>query len=234
FHALGIEMREVYGQTEGSGPTTIHAGADIRLGTVGKPLPGTEVKIADDGEILVRGAHVFQGYFKSEEATREVLIDGWLHSGDVGEFDSDGFLRITDRKKDLIITAGGKNIAPQNIENQLKISPYVNDAVVIGDRRKFLSALILIDEDNVTEWAQGNRVPFTTYADLARNLEVRKLIEGEVARVNKDLASVEKIKKFEILDKRLDQEDGELTPTMKVKRKKISEIYADLIEGMYG
>jgi long-chain acyl-CoA synthetase len=151
----------------------------------------------------------------------------------VGAFDDDGFLRITDRKKDLIITAGGKNIAPQNIENQLKASPYVNDAVVIGDRRKFLSALILIDEDNVTEWAQARRVPFTTYADLARNPEVRTLVDGEVARVNRELASVEKIKKFEILDKRLDQEDGELTPTMKVKRKKISEIYSDLIEGMY-
>jgi long-chain acyl-CoA synthetase len=233
FHAIGIEMREVYGQTEGSGPTTIHAGGDIRLGTVGRPLPGTEVRIGDDGEILVRGPHVFQGYFRNEEATREVLVDGWLHSGDVGEMDADGFLRITDRKKDLIITAGGKNIAPQNIENRLKFSPYINDAVVIGDRRRFLSALVLIDEENVTDWAQQSRVPFTTYADLARNPEVHRLIEAEVDAVNRELAAVERIKKFTILDKRLEQEDGELTPTMKVKRKKISEIYKDLIEEMY-
>lgn len=233
FHAIGIEMREVYGQTEGSGPTTIHAGRDIRLGTVGRPLPGTEVRIGDDGEILVRGPHVFQGYFRNEEATREVLVDSWLHSGDVGEMDADGFLRITDRKKDLIITAGGKNIAPQNIENQLKCSPYINDAVVIGDRRRFLSALVLIDEENVTDWAQQSRVPFTTYADLARNPEVRRLIEAEVDAVNRELAAVERIKRFTILDKRLEQEDGELTPTMKVKRKKISEIYKDLIEEMY-
>ncbi len=233
FHALGLPLREVYGQTEGCGPTTIHQGDDILFGTVGKALPGVDVKIADDGEILVRGPNVFQGYFKNQEDTEQTLVDGYLHSGDVGEIDAQGYLRITDRKKDLIITAGGKNIAPQNIENQLKFSPYVNDAVVIGDRRPFLSALILIDEENVSNWAQENRIPYTTYADLASNEEVRALIAAEVKAVNKTLAKVEQVKKFEILDKRLEEEDGEVTPTMKVKRKNVETAYAELIASMY-
>ena len=233
FHALGLPLREVYGQTEGCGPTTIHQGDDILFGTVGKALPGVDVKIADDGEILVRGPNVFQGYFKNQEDTEQTLVDGYLHSGDVGEIDAQGYLRITDRKKDLIITAGGKNIAPQNIENQLKFSPYVNDAVVIGDRRPFLSALILIDEENVSNWAQENRIPYTTYADLASNEEVRALIAAEVKALNKTLAKVEQVKKFEILDKRLEEEDGEVTPTMKVKRKNVETAYAELIASMY-
>jgi len=156
-----------------------------------------------------------------------------LHSGDVGEFDKNNYLKITDRKKDLIITAGGKNLAPQNIENQLKFSPYINDAVVIGDRRPFVSALILIDEETVSNYAQTERVPYTTYADLAGNEEIFKLIEGEVRKVNKTLAKVEQVKKFKILTKRLEEEDGEVTPTMKVKRKQIEQAYADLIESIY-
>ena len=200
---------------------------------MGKPLPGVEVRLAGDGEILVRGKNVFQGYFRDQESSKEILAGGWLHSGDVGVFDEDGYLSITDRKKDLIITAGGKNIAPQNIENRLKFSPYINDAVVIGDGRKYLTTLILIDEENVTKYAQDHRIPFTTYADLAGNAEIVTLIGGEVTRVNRNLSRIEQIKKFRILDKRLDVEDGELTPTMKVKRMKISDIYRDIIEEMY-
>ncbi|MBI4277241.1 MAG: AMP-binding protein, partial [Armatimonadetes bacterium] len=173
FWSLGVPIREIYGQTEGSGPTTVHQGDDIRLGTVGKPLPGVEVRLAPDGEILVRGGNVFAGYFKDPAATEAALADGWLHSGDIGEFDADGYLRITDRQKDIFITAAGKNIAPQYIENRLKFSPYINDAVVIGDGRRYLVALIVIDEENVTKWAQDRRLPFTTYGDLAANPEVR-------------------------------------------------------------
>ena len=233
FHAIGLQLREVYGQTEGSGPTSIHRGADLRIGTVGPPLPGVEVKIADDGEILVKGDNVFQGYHRSPEATAETIVDGYLHSGDLGEFTEDGYLKITGRKKDLIITGGGKNVAPQTIENELKFSAYINDAVVIGDNRPFLSALILIDEENVTDYAQENRIPFTTYADLTRNPEIFKLIEDEVKKVNGNLARVEQVRKFVVLDRRLEEEDGEVTPTMKVKRMNIEKMYADVIEGMY-
>ncbi len=233
FHGIGLPLREVYGQTEGSGPTCIHQGESIELSNVGPPLPGVEVKIADDGEILVRGGNVFLGYYRNPEDTESTLKAGWLHSGDVGELDSKGFLRITDRKKDLIITAGGKNIAPQNIENQLKFSPYINDAIVIGDRLKFLSALILIDEENVIQFAQDRKIPFTTYESLATNPEIIQLISDQVDEVNKSLAHVETIKKFTIVPKKLYEEDGEVTPTMKVKRKYINEKYADLIRAMY-
>jgi long-chain acyl-CoA synthetase len=191
------------------------------------------VKIAPDGEILVKGPGIFKGYFKNPEATAETLKDGWLHSGDVGELDEDGFLKITDRKKDLIITAGGKNIAPQNIENQLKFSPYINDAIVIGDRRKFLAALIAIDEENVIKYAQDNKIQFGTYSSLTQAPEIKQLIQKEVDRVNKTLAQVEQVKKFTIIPKRLYEEDGEVTPTMKVKRKFINETYKDIIEKMY-
>ena len=233
YHSIGIPLREIYGQTEDCGPTSVHLGDRIKIGTVGQAVPGVQIKIAEDGEILVKGPNVFQGYFKNPEATKETLKDGWLYSGDVGELDENGYLQITDRKKDLIITAGGKNIAPQNIENQLKFSPYINDAIVIGDGRKYLTALIMIDEDNVVKYAQDNRIPFTTYSDLSKNTEIKRLITTEVEKVNKTMASVETIKKFTIFDKRLDQEGGELTPTMKVKRKYINEMYKDIIESMY-
>ncbi|MDR7550091.1 MAG: AMP-binding protein [Armatimonadota bacterium] len=233
FWALGVPIREIYGQTEGSGPTSVHQGDAIRLGTVGRPLPGVEVRIAEDGEILVRGGNVFAGYFRDPEATAAALRDGWLHSGDIGEFDRDGFLRITDRKKDIFITSGGKNIAPQYIENKLKASPYINDAVVIGDRQRYLVALVVIDEENVTKWAQDRRLPFTTYADLATNPEVRALIEAEVAAVNKTVSPPEQVKRFAVLTKRLYAEDDEVTPTLKVKRKAIMEKYADVIARLY-
>jgi long-chain acyl-CoA synthetase len=191
------------------------------------------MKIAPDGEIMFKGPSVFQGYFRDPQATQEAITDGWLHTGDVGKIDEDGHLIITDRKKDLIITAGGKNIAPQNIENQLKFSPYINDAVVIGDGRKYLTALILIDEDNVGKYAQKIRIPYSTYSDLSQNPQIYKLISKEVDAVNRSIARVENIRKFRILDKRLEQEDGEVTPTLKVKRKVISEMYREQIDGMY-
>ena len=233
FHAIGVPLREGYGQTEGTGITTAVPGEDLKLGCVGKPIPGCEIKLSDEGEILVKSPGIFKGYYKNPEATAETLKDGWLCSGDVGVFDEDGYLKITDRKKDLIITAGGKNIAPQYIENQLKFSPYINDAVVIGDRRKYLSALIVIDEENVVKYAQDNKIPFTTYESLTRNEDIVTLIDREVQGVNKGLSRVEQVKKFSILPKKLYEEDGEVTPTMKVKRKYINQAFNDLIEGMY-
>lgn len=234
YHAMGVPIREVYGQTEGSGPTTIHQGDRIKLGTVGQPIPGVEVRIAPDGEILVRGPNVFSGYFKDPVGTAQALRDGWLHSGDIGEMDSEGFLRITDRKKDLIVNAYGKNIAPAYIENKLKFSSYIGDAIVIGDRKPYLVALIVIDEDNVSQWAQDRRIPFSTFADLSGNEQVRGLIAQEVERVNRTLSSPEQVKRFSILPKRLYQEDGEVTPTLKVRRKAILEKYGDVIAALYG
>jgi len=233
FWGLGVKIREIYGQTEGSGLTTAHPVGDVVLGTVGKPIPGIEVRLAGDGEILVRSPGVFAGYFKDPGQTARTIIDGWLHSGDVGEFDGAGNLRITDRKKDLFINAYGKNIAPQYVENKLKFSPFINDAVVIGDGRKYLIALVVIDEDNCSKWAQDRRIPFTTFTDLTQSAEMRKLIAGEVDAVNKTLSSPEQVKKFILLPKRLYQEDGEVTPTMKVKRRAILEKFGDLIGTLY-
>ena len=233
FHAIGIRMKESYGLTESCGLVSIHQGGDIQIGNVGKPLSGIDVKLGEDGEIMVRGPNIFLGYFNKPEATEATLKNGWLYTGDIGELDKEDNLKITDRKKDIIITAGGKNIAPQYIENLLKFSPYISDAVVIGDRRKYLTAVIIIDEDNVTQYAQEQRIPFTTYANLSQNPEINKLISREVENVNDKLAQVETIKKFRILDKNLDQEDGELTPTMKVRRKFVSKRFSSLIEGMY-
>ncbi|HUP46139.1 MAG TPA: AMP-binding protein [Thermoanaerobaculia bacterium] len=233
FHSLGLYLVEGYGQTEGTGVTTVSSRSAFRPGTVGRPLPGVEVRIADDGEILVRSPGVFLGYFGDEESTRDTLRDGWLHSGDLGEIDADGFLRIVDRKKDLIITAGGKNIAPQMIENRLKFSPYIHDAVVIGDGRKFVAAMIVVDEENVGKYAQEKRIPFATYADLAASSEVRILIDREVQKVNDELARVEQVRRFAILPARLYEEEGEVTPTMKVKRRVIHEKYRALIDEMY-
>jgi long-chain acyl-CoA synthetase len=233
FQSIGVPIREIYGQTENCGPATAHLGPRIKLGTVGQAIPGCQVKIAEDGEILLRGRHIFQGYFKDPQATEEARHDGWLYTGDVGELDAEGFLKLTDRKRDLIITAGGKNIAPQMIENQLKSSPFIADAVVVGDRRKYLTALIVIDEENVVSFAQQRRVPFTTFSDLAKKPEVQTLVGREVERVNSTLSQVESVKRFVILDKQLDPEDGDVSPTMKVKRRAISERYKNLIEAMY-
>jgi len=233
FRSIGVPIKEVYGQTENCGPATAHLGDRIKLGTVGQAIPGSELRLAADGEILLRGRHLFQGYFKDPQGTAEALQDGWLHTGDVGQVDAEGFLTLTDRKKDLIITAGGKNIAPQPIENELKSSPYIADAVVIGEGRKHLAALILIDEEHVADFAQARRVPFTTFSDLSKRPEVYELVNREVERVNATVSQVETIKRFAIVDKKLDPEDGDVTPTMKVKRQAITERYKDLIEAIY-
>jgi len=229
---LGIPLREGYGQTESTGVIAIQRIDRPRWGYVGEPIDGMETKIAEDGEILVKGDGVFKGYFKDPELTASTIVNGWLHTGDVGVL-NDGFLKILDRKKDIIITAGGKNITPAFIENKLKFSTFIQDAVVIGDGRKFVSALILIDEDNVTKYAQDNRVPFTTFADLTQNPEIQKLIEQEVAKVNKTLSKVESVKKFALLPRRFYEEDGDVTPTKKVKRRFLEKRYTDLIESLY-
>jgi long-chain acyl-CoA synthetase len=233
YQSIGVNLVEGYGQTEGTGVTTVSRIGRVKFGAVGQPLTGLKVKIADDGEILVKSPGVFKGYFKNPRSTAETVVDGWLHSGDVGELDEDGFLKITDRKKDIIVTAGGKNITPQYIENKLKASIYINDAVVIGDRRKYLTCLIMIDEDNVFKYAQDHKIQFSTYKDLTQDPDIKKLIEGEVRAVNETLARVEQVKKFCILPKKLYEEDGEVTPTMKVKRKFVNEAFSDLINSMY-
>jgi long-chain acyl-CoA synthetase len=192
------------------------------------------VRIAEDGEILVRSAGVFAGYYRDEEATRATVDpDGWLHSGDVGEFDEQGYLRITDRKKDLIITSGGKNVSPSWIENKLKVSPFVREAIVIGDGLKYLTALIGIELDTVSDWATRRRIGFTTYEDLSARPEVRELIGTWVDEVNGELAQVERVKRFALIPKELDHEDGELTATQKVKRKAIAAQFTELIQGLY-
>ena len=234
FWALGIDVREGYGQTEGTAIGTANPPEDVRIGTVGKPLVGVNLRIAADGEILIQSPAVFAGYLNDPRATRETIdADGWLHTGDVGTLDADGFLTITDRKEDIIITAGGKNISPAEIENKLKVSPYVKEAVVIGDRRKYLTALIGIEFDTVSNWASKHGVTFTTYHDLSSKLEVRALIQEWVDAVNVELAQVETIKRFELLPKELDQEEGELTATQKVKRAAIEREFSRTIENMY-
>jgi long-chain acyl-CoA synthetase len=232
YNALGLPLREGYGQTESTGVIAVQRIDNPRWGFVGEPLPRVAVKIAEDGEILVKGPNVFKGYFKDPELTAQTINDGWLHTGDVGALEG-GHLKIMDRKKDIIITAGGKNITPAYIENKLKFSTYIQDAVVIGDGRKYLVALILIDEDNVTKYAQDHRIPFTTFADLTQNQQIQKLIEGEVSKVNKTLSKVETIKKFELLPRRFYEEDGDVTPTKKVKRRFLEKRYTDVIDNMY-
>lgn len=234
FWSLGVAVREGYGQTENTALATYTPRDQVHIGKVGKAVPGVEIKIAEDGEIYTRSDAVFQGYFKNEEATRETVdADGWLHTGDVGELDDEGFLTITDRKKDIIITAGGKNISPSEIENKLKVSPFIREAIVIGDQRKYLTALIGIEADTVGNWATRRHLSFTTYRDLSGKPEVVELVQEWVNEVNADLAQVEQIKRFALLPKELDPEEGELTATQKVKRRSIAEEFSDLIEGMY-
>jgi long-chain acyl-CoA synthetase len=205
----------------------------VKLGTVGVARPDTEVRISSEGEILLKGPHVFLGYFKNPEKTAETITDGWLRTGDVGVLDADGFLTITDRMKDIIITAGGKNITPSEIENQLKFSPFISDAVVIGDQRKFLSCLVMIDHETVAQFAQEKNVPFTNFTSLCRAPEVQDLIWSEIERVNKQLARVETIKKFRLIEQILTPEDEELTPTMKLRRAFVNVKYKDVIDTMY-
>jgi long-chain acyl-CoA synthetase len=233
YWALGIRIYEVYGQTENAGLATSNIPGRIKVGTIGIAAPGTEVKLSDQGEILLRGPHIFKGYLNKPEKTQEALRDGWLHTGDVGKVDADGFIRITDRMKDIIITAGGKNVTPSEIENQLKFSPYISDAIIIGDKRSYLTCLVMIDQENVVKFAQDNDVPFTNYASLCRAPQVVDLIGNEVEAVNKKFARVETIKKYKLIDQLLTAEDEELTPTMKLKRGLVEKKYGGLIDEMY-
>ncbi|HEX9694934.1 MAG TPA: long-chain fatty acid--CoA ligase [Actinomycetota bacterium] len=235
FHAIGLPVAEVYGQTEDCGPTSINRPDKIKIGTVGPAIEGVEIKIADDGEILVKGGNVGPGYYKSPEATAELIDeDGYMHSGDVGVVDEDGYLRITDRKKDLIITAAGKNIAPQVLENMLKHSPWISQAVVIGDRRPYMTAILTLDQEKVTQYAEQKSIPSGDFADLSRHPDILQLVETSVQEVNEQLARVEQIKKWTVLERDFLQEADEMTPTMKVRRRAINEKYGDLIDSMYG
>ena len=235
YLALGLPMLEVWGMTETCGASTGVPASGMKPGSIGPAAEFNEVRIAEGtGEILVRGPNVFKGYLNQPEKTAEAIdADGWLHTGDVGTMDADGYFRITDRMKDIIITAGGKNVTPSELENELKFSPYITDAVVIGDKRAYLTAIIMIDQENVEKFAQDSDVPFSNYASLTRTTEVQALIQGELDRVNAKFARVEQIKKFFLLDTQLTAEDEELTPTMKLKRKLVEKKYSAQIEQMY-
>ena len=235
FMGIGVPMHEVYGMTENTAVATANRPGRIKLGTVGEPYAQIDLKIDDEtGEVLTRHPGVFLGYWRNEEATRQTVDDeGWLHTGDVGELIDGTHLKITDRLKDIIITAGGKNISPSEIENSLKTSSYIKEAVVIGDRRPYLVALIGIELDTVGDWATRNRITYTTYRDLAEKPEVLKLVQDVVDETNSKFAQVETIKKFRMLPKELDHEDGELTATQKVKRSAMADMFGDLVEEMY-
>ncbi|MFL2710920.1 MAG: AMP-dependent synthetase/ligase [Candidatus Actinomarina sp.] len=232
FMNMGVPIYEGYGMTENSAVATGNKPGSVKLGTVGVPQPDVEIKLADDGEILVRHPGVFLGYYKNEEATKETIDkEGWLYTGDVGAYDGK-FLKIIDRKKDIIITSGGKNVSPSEIENNLKTSPYIKEAIVIGDDRKFLSALVGIEYDIVSNWALRKNIPHTTYRNLSENEEVNNLIWDEIKKAN-DRTSSLSIRKFRMITKELDHEDGDLTATQKAKRNVIMEKFSDLIEEMY-
>ncbi|MEY3125395.1 MAG: hypothetical protein RLZZ573_1915, partial [Pseudomonadota bacterium] len=235
YLALGVPMLEVWGMTETCGASTGVPVTHMKPGSIGPAASFNEMRLDPaTGEILVRGTNVFAGYLNLPEKTAEALdADGWLHTGDVGVVDADGFYRITDRMKDIIITAGGKNVTPSELENDLKFSPYITDAVVIGDKRPYLTVIIMIDQENVEKFAQDQDVPFSNYASLTRAPEVQALIQAELERVNKKFARVEQIKKFFLLENQLTAEDEELTPTMKLKRKLVEQKYAPQIEAMY-
>jgi long-chain acyl-CoA synthetase len=233
FDAAGVLVLEGWGMTETSTAATISTPEEFRIGTIGKPFPGCEVRIADDGEILVKGANVFQGYYKNEEATRETIVDGWLHTGDIGEVDSDGFIKITGRKKDIIITAGGKNITPANLEAEIKQHPLVSQCVVVGDRRPYLVALVTLDPEEAVKFAKEHDLPEDP-VELASNEEVLREVNDHLEAVNGRFARVEQVKKVKILPRDLSQEGGELTPTLKVKRAVVAKKYAGDIDELYG
>ena len=238
FKWMGITIYEAYGMTETTGVISCNKPGFVKIGSVGQLLPETEVKIADDGEICVRAPQNIKEYYKNEEATNELLKPGrngsfWLHTGDVGHIDEDGYLFITDRKKDLIITAGGKNVAPQNIENLLKTSPYVSQAMVFGDKKPYLTALITMDEDEIAKFARDHKLLYQDLANLSKKEEVHELYRQEVHIKNEKLASYETIKKFFVLEEDFDQDKDELTPTLKVRRKVVTERYRDILENLY-
>jgi long-chain acyl-CoA synthetase len=233
FYACGVLVLEGWGMTETSTAATCNLPDDFRFGSVGKPFPGVQIRIADDGEILVKGPNIFRGYYKNEDATKETIVDDWLHTGDIGRIDEDGFLYITGRKKDIIITAGGKNITPANLENGLKQDQYISQAVVHGDRRPFLTALVTLDPEEIVPWAKAQGIEDTDMPSLAKNEKVRALVQKAVDKVNEKVARVEEVKKFTILPHDLTQETGELTPTLKVKRNVVNEKFAQELEALY-
>ena len=232
FDAAGVLVLEGWGMTETSTAATISTPEDFKIGTIGKPFPGCDVRIAEDGEILVKGPNVFQGYYKNEQATRETIVDGWLHTGDLGSIDEDGFITITGRKKDIIITAGGKNITPANLESEIKQHPLVSQCVVVGDRKPYLVALVTLDPEEAVAYASEHGLPEDP-AQLAGNGEVRAAIEAHLAKVNEKFARVEQVKKIAILPEDLSQESGELTPTLKVKRAVVADKHQGEIEQLY-
>jgi long-chain acyl-CoA synthetase len=234
FHALGVPLKQIYGQTEISGISCIHADDDIQFHTVGKPIPGTELRISERGEILARSPSVFIGYYKNEAATQDTLADGWLHSGDAGYLTEDGHLVVIDRIKDVMQLADGTQYSPQFIENRLKFSPYIKEAVVVGKSRPFLTAMLCIDMGVVGKWAEGRKIPYTTYTDLSAKPEVYDLLHKEVEKVNETLPAAAKIKKFVLLYKELDADDEELTRTRKVRRAFVEERYQEVISALYG
>jgi long-chain acyl-CoA synthetase len=237
YRVLGVPILEIYGMTEVSGLAVGQKTGYSPPGTVGVAIPGVEVRLADDGEVLMRGATVFKGYYRNPAATAEMIdADGWLHSGDIGEWVDSGSsreLRIVDRKKDIMITSGGKNIAPSEVENLLKFSPFIREAVVIGERRRFVTALIQIDYETVGKWAEEHGVTYTNYRNLAENERVRALVQAEVDKANARMPRVQNVRKFHILAKELDHDDGEMTATLKLRRKNIEQKYADVIEALY-
>jgi long-chain acyl-CoA synthetase len=234
YHAIGVNLKQVYGQTESAGLSVIHRDGQIKFQTVGSPLPNTEVRIAANGEILVKGPSVFIGYYRNPEATAETLRDGWLHSGDAGYFDEDGHLVVIDRAKDVMTLSDGTIFSPQFIENKLKFSPYVKEAVVFGGNWPFVTAIINIDFANVGKWAENAQISYTTYTDLAQKPEVYALIRRDVERTNADLPPAARIQRFLLLHKELDADDGELTRTRKVRRRLIAERYREIVEALYG
>jgi len=233
FYAAGLTVIEGYGLTETSPVIACNTIEGVKFGTVGRPVPGVEVKIAPDGEILTRGPNLMKGYYKKEAETREVLVDGWLHTGDIGTLDDEGFLAITDRKKDLIITAGGKNVAPQPIENLLKTSPYIANAVVVGGNRKFISALIVPNFDKLEAYARAGDIPFGNRVELVGREEIRNFLLAEVNRCTPNLAPYERVKKIALLDREFEIDAGEITPTLKVRRSIVEQKYKGLIDTMY-
>ncbi|MBI5105059.1 MAG: long-chain fatty acid--CoA ligase [Solirubrobacterales bacterium] len=234
FWGCGIPVMEGYGMTETSTVATSSRPEAHKFGTVGRPLPGVEVKIAEDGEVLIKGANIFQGYYKNADASFGTIEDGWLHTGDLGSIDEDGYLSITGRKKDIIITAGGKNLTPANLENDLKQTRWVSQAVMHGDRRPYPVMLVTLDEEEIVPWAEQHGIEDRSIPALALNPKVRELIQGELDKANQKYAQVEQVKKFVILDHDLSQETGELTPTLKVKRNVVNEKYAPLFDELYG
>jgi len=233
FYAMGIVVLEAYGLTETSPAATFNTFEEIKFGTVGKPIPDVDVKIAEDGEILIRGPNVMKGYYKKEEETKDVIRENWFYSGDIGYLDEDGFLVITDRKKDIIVTAGGKNVAPQQIENLLKLNPYITTVVAIGDKRRFISALIVPEFEKLKEYAKLNEISYTDLSDLVAKNQIVAFVKSEVDKSLEELAVYEKVKKIALLERDFEIDKGEITPTLKVKRNIIEEKYADLIESLY-